>query len=62
MTQNKNESLKSYLALAYGQIVKSQKEYKAKTTQFDIRSLSYQILRELILEQNQNENSNTTTR
>jgi hypothetical protein len=62
MNQNEHESLKSYLSIAYSQVLKAQKEYQSKITQFDVRSLSYQILRALIMEQNQNEISGTTTR
>ena len=62
MKQNENNPLKSYLSIAYGQLLKYQKNYEIKINQYDIRSLSYHILKELILEQVQNENSHTTTR
>jgi hypothetical protein len=61
-SQSNHESLVSYLELALKQVKKAQTEYNEKLTQYDIRSLSYQILKELIMEQISNENSNTTAR
>jgi hypothetical protein len=62
MDQNKQDSLQSYLSIAYSQVVKAQREYQSKIKQHDVRSVSYQIIKELIMEQNQNEISTTTTR
>jgi len=58
--RSENESLQSYLELALGQLDRAQRQYTEKLTNYDVRSLSYQILKELIMEQIQNENSNTT--
>lgn len=60
--QNENETLTSYLTIALGQVKRAQKAYEEKTIEPDIRSLSYQILKELIMEQLQNENSNPSAR
>jgi hypothetical protein len=66
MNQNHDDSmetLSSYLKIALGQIKKAQTLYNEKIIhEQDIRSLSYQILSELIMEQIQNENSPLTTR